>query len=117
MDIEKRPRWQHIGLPVGRRQPLVIGQILAMHGELRRRAAAIGVLHHHDIGQAFAVAAVHLVHERGKPGLAHLPLALVDVVDHVFAEQGEEARHVTRVEGGVVSIYQFGSGHGTIPVV
>ena len=24
---------------------------------------------------------------------------------------------VTRVEGGVVSIYQFGCGHGTIPVV
>ncbi|MNV69924.1 hypothetical protein D3C71_1628580 [compost metagenome] len=88
-----------------------------MHREFRSRPAAVSVLHHHDIGQPFTVAAVHLVHEARECGLAHLPLALIDVVDHILAEQGEKARHVAGIEGCVVRIYQFGSGHGKIPVV
>jgi len=88
-----------------------------VHGEFRRCAAAIGILHHHDVGKALAVTPVHLVHEGGEPGLAHLPLTLVDVVNYILAEQGQKPWHVACVEGSVVSVYQFGSGHGTLPVV
>ncbi|MNR42718.1 hypothetical protein D3C85_1612600 [compost metagenome] len=87
-----------------------------MHHELGGGATAVGVLHDHDVGKPFLVAAVHLVHEGGESSLAHLPFTLVDVVHHVLAEQGEEGRHVPGVEGGVIGLHQFGSGHGWVPV-
>ncbi|MNN93656.1 hypothetical protein D3C81_2121470 [compost metagenome] len=87
-----------------------------MHHELGGGAAAVGALHDHDVREALLVAAVHLVHEGGEGGLALLALTLVDIVHHILAEQGEEGRHVAGVEGVVIGLHQFDSGHGWVPV-
>ncbi len=110
--VEEGAGRQHIGLALGGRQALVVGQVLAVHHELGGGAAAVGILHHHYVAQALAVAAVHLVHEGGEGGLALLALTLVDIVHHVLDQQVEEGGHVAGIEGGVVGLHQFGGGHG-----
>src|SRR3546814_6659040 len=69
---------QGIALALGWRQAIIGFEIDAEHGELGRRAAAIGIGHHEEIDDLLLVGAVHALEEGAEFLLAGFAAALVD---------------------------------------
>ena len=70
-----------------RRQTFIRHEILAVHRKLGSRASPRVIGHHDDVCQAFAIAAIHLLHEAAKCHLPGFTMALIDVVGHVVGQQ------------------------------
>jgi len=77
-----------------------------VHHELGGAARAIGAGHQHQVLELLGITAFHMGQERAERILADLSRTLVHIVRHVFAQAGQHAFPVARVEGGVITIQQ-----------
>ncbi|CVI60075.1 hypothetical protein AGR9A_Cc210406 [Agrobacterium salinitolerans str. Hayward 0363] len=111
LQVEKGTGRQYVFLAIRLGQPFVGLEIFAIDDEFRGSTLAVVTRHDHHIGEVFPIAAVHVVHEGGKGGLAGLALALIDVMHHFIVKQRQEGIHVLTVEGIIIGADGLGSGH------
>lgn len=101
-------------MAAGRGEAVVGDEVGAVDGEFCGGAGTGSVGHEDEVVEVLRVALVHARHERAEGVAAGFGVALIDVVDDVFGEEGEHGFAIAGVEGGVVALEGFEGGrvHG-----
>ena len=93
-------------MPIGGGQAFIGGKVLAVNDELGAGALAVVARHQDNIGELFAVAAVHMRQKLGKGSLAGLTRTLVDVMRDGIGQTVQHALVIAAIEGIVIARQQ-----------